>query len=135
MKKFQQNLSRELKRSNPDRLKLESQCISAIAFGADDMDDEDTDGLIRDDPLRCPLWIIVINIVAMEMLRSKLPPGNNCGHLSECYITGRPTQAENILPTLFICQIYLLVKLTQYNYKYSKVEQKIFSKFHNKKIQ
>jgi hypothetical protein len=75
MKKFQQNLSRELKRSNPDRLKLESQCISAIAFGADDMDDEDTDGLIRDDPLRCPLWIIVINIVAMEMLRSKLPPG------------------------------------------------------------
>jgi len=85
MKKFQQNLSRELKRSNPDRLKLESQCISAIAFGADelatDADLEDGDssanGLIRDrdDPLRCPLWIIVINIVAMEMLRSKLPPG------------------------------------------------------------
>ena len=87
MKKFQQNLSRELKRSNPDRLKLESQCISAIAFGADelatDADLEDGDssanGLIRDrdDPLRCPLWIIVINIVAMEMLRSKLPPGSS----------------------------------------------------------
>ena len=84
MKKFQQNLSRELKRSNPDRLKLESQCISAIAFGADELEDltpEDgpQDGLIRDrdDPLRCPLWIIVINIVAMEMLRSKLPPGSS----------------------------------------------------------
>ena len=73
-------MSRELKRANPDRLKLENQCISAIAFGGNNSDDEDS---IEDnnpgssDPLRSPLWIIVINIVAMEMLRSKLPPGNN----------------------------------------------------------
>ena len=30
---------------------------------------------VSDDPLRSPLWILVVNIVAMEMLRSKLPPG------------------------------------------------------------
>ena len=34
MKKFQQNLSRELKRPYPDRRKLESQCLSAMAFAA-----------------------------------------------------------------------------------------------------
>lgn len=76
-------MSRELKRSAPpDRLKLENQCISAIAFGGmGDDDDEDNppipghESLTRDDPLRAPLWILVINIVAMEMLRSKLPPG------------------------------------------------------------
>ena len=85
MKKFQQNMSRELKRSNPDRIKLENQCISAIAFGGFDMDETSSgsdgsssmpnESLNRDDPLRAPLWILVINIVAMEMLRSKLPPG------------------------------------------------------------
>ena len=79
MKKFQQNMSRELKRSSPDRLKLENQCISAIAFGSSDIEDneesEDNTETHSDDPLRSPLWILVINIVAMEMLRSKLPPG------------------------------------------------------------
>ena len=57
---------------------MESQCISAIAFGAADEDEDDIseEGVVsRDDPLQCPIWIIVINIVAMEMLRSKLPPG------------------------------------------------------------
>jgi len=87
MKKFQQNMSRELKRSNPDRIKLENQCISAIAFGGFDMDETSSgsdgsssmpnESLNRDDPLRAPLWILVINIVAMEMLRSKLPPGTS----------------------------------------------------------
>ena len=32
MKKFQLNVSRELKRGYPDRRRLESQCISVIAF-------------------------------------------------------------------------------------------------------
>ena len=41
MKKFQQNMSRELKRSSPDRLKLENQCISAIAFGSSDTEEEE----------------------------------------------------------------------------------------------
>ncbi len=26
------------------------------------------------DLLDCPIWILVVNIVAMEMLRAKLPP-------------------------------------------------------------
>ena len=85
MKKFQQNMSRELKRANPDRLKLENQCISAIAFGGNNEEDHDldsTDNNSSNDPLRSPLWIIVINIVAMEMLRSKLPPGNNTVNLN-----------------------------------------------------
>jgi len=80
MKKFQQNMSRELKRSSPDRLKLENQCISAIAFGSSDTEEEEEEHdnstkTDSDDPLRSPLWILVVNIVAMEMLRSKLPPG------------------------------------------------------------
>jgi len=80
MKKFQQNMSRELKRSSPDRLKLENQCISAIAFGNSDPEEDEGDNdnstkTESDDPLRSPLWILVVNIVAMEMLRSKLPPG------------------------------------------------------------
>ena len=43
MKKFQQNMSRELKRSSPDRLKLENQCISAIAFGSSDVEEGEGD--------------------------------------------------------------------------------------------
>ena len=64
MKKFQGNVSRELKRAYPDRRRLEWQCITAIAF-------------VRSEPelLECPSWVMIINIVAMDMLKSKLPPG------------------------------------------------------------
>lgn len=64
MKKFQQNVSRELRRAYPDRRRLECQCLSAVAF-------------VRAEPdlLDCPIWILVINVVAMDMLKSKLPPG------------------------------------------------------------
>jgi len=66
MKKFQQNMSRELKRPYPDRRKLEAQCVSVVAFG---------NGVTADtDILDWPIWILCINIVAIEMLRSKLPP-------------------------------------------------------------
>ncbi|XP_034243150.1 uncharacterized protein LOC117646377 isoform X2 [Thrips palmi] len=63
MKKFQQNVSRELRRAYPDRRRLECQCLSAVAF-------------VRAEPdlLDCPIWILVINVVAMDMLKSKLPP-------------------------------------------------------------
>merc|ERR1712045_566005 len=66
MKKFEQNISREMKRSYPDRRRLEYQCISAIAF-------------VRNDAniLECPCWIMLINVVAMDMLKSKMPPVKN----------------------------------------------------------
>lgn len=63
MKKYQTNLNRELQRQYPDRRKLEAQCISLVSFGTS-----------QSDILDCPIWILVINVVAMEMLRSKLPP-------------------------------------------------------------
>ena len=46
----------------------EGQCISVISFGNQASDANDPD------LLDCPIWILVINIVAMEMLRAKLPP-------------------------------------------------------------
>jgi len=63
MKKFQQNVGRELKRAYPDRRKLEAQCISAVAF-------------VRNEPdiLQQPCWVMLINVVAMDMLKSKIPP-------------------------------------------------------------
>jgi len=63
MKKFQQNVARELKRAYPDRRKLEAQCISAVAF-------------VRNEPdvLEQPCWVMLINVVAMDMLKSKIPP-------------------------------------------------------------
>lgn len=63
MKKFQHNVSKELKRAYPDRRKLELQCISAVAFVKNEAD-----------ILDCPCWVMMINIVAMDMLKSKLPP-------------------------------------------------------------
>lgn len=63
MKKFQQNVNRELKRQYPDRRKLESQCISLISFGTS-----------SSEILDCPIWVLIINVVAMEMLRTKIPP-------------------------------------------------------------
>merc|ERR1712110_1042394 len=66
MKKFQQNVSREMRRAYPDRRKLECQCISAIAFVRNE-----------NDILDCPCWIMLINIVAMDMLKSKMPPIKN----------------------------------------------------------
>jgi hypothetical protein len=62
MKKFQQNVNRELKRPYPERLKLESQCISTLA-------------LVRGETevLDCPVWVMLINVVALEMLKAKMP--------------------------------------------------------------
>lgn len=66
MKKFQQNVNREMKRTYPDRRKLENQCISAIAFVRNEQELLDS-----------PIWIMLINIVALEMLRVKLPAGKS----------------------------------------------------------
>ncbi|KAK7592727.1 hypothetical protein V9T40_007479 [Parthenolecanium corni] len=63
MKKFQSNVSRELRRAYPDRRRLECQCLSAIAFVKSE-----------NELLDCPIWVLIINVVAMDMLKSKLPP-------------------------------------------------------------
>ena len=41
------------------------QCISAVAFVKHETD-----------ILEQPCWVMLINIVAMDMLKSKIPPGN-----------------------------------------------------------
>ncbi len=63
MKKFQANISRELKCAYPDRRKLEDQCICCVAFVKD-----------ANDILDVPVWVMIINIVALDMLKTKLPP-------------------------------------------------------------
>lgn len=63
MAKFQANLKRELRNAYPDRRRLEKQCLSAVAFVKNDRE-----------LLDCPIWILIINVVAIEMLKSKLPP-------------------------------------------------------------
>ncbi|EDW58737.1 uncharacterized protein [Drosophila virilis] len=63
MKKFQSNVNRELRRAYPDRRRLETQCLSAVAFVKSE-----------NDILECPIWVLIVNVVAMDMLKSKLPP-------------------------------------------------------------
>lgn len=63
VKKFQSNINRELKQAYPDRKRLELQCLSAISFVRNESD-----------VLNCPIWVLVINVVAMDMLKSKMPP-------------------------------------------------------------
>jgi len=78
-------VSRELKRAYPDRRKLECQCICAVAFVKNEVDLLDS-----------PCWIMLINIVAMDMLKSKIPPGENIFRtiarpvrLAECLMVNR----------------------------------------------
>lgn len=70
MKKFTGNVQKELLSAYPDRKRLEAQCISCIAFARDSAD-----------ILNLPCWVMLINIVAMDMLRSKLVPGKSTTRL------------------------------------------------------
>ncbi|XP_058803640.1 uncharacterized protein LOC131671312 isoform X2 [Phymastichus coffea] len=63
MNKFQTNLSRETRRSYPDRRRLETQCLSAVVFVRTEAD-----------ILQCPVWVLIVNVVGLDMLKSKLPP-------------------------------------------------------------
>lgn len=65
MGKFEKAILRELKSAYPDRRKLEAQCIVVVAF-------------VRDNPnsiLDLPIYVMIINIVALDLLKSKLNPG------------------------------------------------------------
>ncbi len=63
MKKFQSMVHRELRCAYPDRKSLEAKCISFIGFVRD-----------ASDVLDLPVWIMIVNIIALDMLKSKLPP-------------------------------------------------------------
>ena len=62
MRRFIQNIAQEMKGPYLSRRKLELQCITNITFGRNDANH-----------LESPCWIMVVNIVALDMLRSKLP--------------------------------------------------------------
>ncbi|XP_074605041.1 uncharacterized protein LOC141858242 isoform X2 [Brevipalpus obovatus] len=62
MKKFQNGISKELRSAYPDRRRLENQCINVIAFVKD-----------SNNIMDLPVWCMIINIVALDMLKSKLP--------------------------------------------------------------
>lgn len=62
IKKFQQNITKELRNNYPNRQKLEAQCIIVIGFVKD-----------ADNILEMPVWCMLINIVALDMLKSRLP--------------------------------------------------------------
>lgn len=66
MKKFIQNIDRELRNSYPDRKKLENQCIILISFARDAVD-----------ILDLPSYVMIINIVAIDMLKSRIPNGSD----------------------------------------------------------
>jgi len=84
MKKFQQNVNREIKRQYPDRRKLESQCISLVSFGTS-----------SSDILDCPIWILIINVVAMEMLRTKIPQVTSLAMLDNRRMVGGGSSDED----------------------------------------
>ncbi|XP_054157601.1 uncharacterized protein LOC128955946 [Oppia nitens] len=62
MKTFQTDVFNELRNSYPDRRKLEIQCISCMAFVR-----QETNVLDQ------PIWMMLINIVALDMLKTKFP--------------------------------------------------------------
>lgn len=74
MKKFQSNVNRELSRAYPDRRRLETQCLSVLCFVKSE-----------NEILDCPIWILIVNVVAIDMLKSKLPLGK-CEYEIEHYL-------------------------------------------------
>jgi len=56
-------VSRELRRAYPDRRKLEIECITAVSFVKQESE-----------LLSCPCWMMIINLVAMDMLKARIPP-------------------------------------------------------------
>jgi len=63
MKKFASNVSRELRRAYPDRRKLELECVTAVSFVKQETE-----------LLGCPCWMMIVNLVAMDMLKARIPP-------------------------------------------------------------
>lgn len=61
LNKFKCNIFKELNNGRADRNKLESQCICSVIF----IRESSTNELFH------PIWLLLINIVALDFLRSK----------------------------------------------------------------
>lgn len=74
--KFQDNMSREFRKQKPNRRLLEQQCFSIV-------------GLTKNakNNLDLPVWVIIINVVAIEMLKEQLASfkqnNNNKSHIDD----------------------------------------------------
>lgn len=62
VKKFSASINSELNKTYPDRKKLENQCMFAISFVKDSRE-----------ILNCSCWVIIINVLALDMLQAKFP--------------------------------------------------------------
>lgn len=78
IRSFQASITAELKTTYPQARKLESQCITAITFGKES-------GNI--DLMESPSWIMIINIVALELLRSELPTVNLVNSINQSLVS------------------------------------------------
>jgi hypothetical protein len=118
MKKFQQNVNREMKRAYPDRLKLECQCISTIAFAKNEPELLDS-----------PIWVMLINVVALEMLKAKMPVQGKLIHEKYNLIKRQPTLRGIDLSkkmSIFTLFFYRLHKIS-----YSLISHKVNFKTNN----
>jgi len=84
IKKFQSNIEKELRSAYPDRKKLENQCISIFA-------------LVQDMPelLEIPCYVLIVNIVAIDMLKSRLPIADRRPKLLNLSIDKKQTDQES----------------------------------------
>ena len=77
IKKFKQNLSREVKRPKPDWKKIESQVkykvIGILFTKCFPIQVISSFSFIKnpDNVLDCPVWVMIVNIVALEMVQTK----------------------------------------------------------------
>lgn len=83
MNKFKKILERESRRPCPNRRRLQSQCISIISFVVDDQK-----------LLNLPSWIMIINIVAIDLLRSEI------GLIDSQDLFGQPAAPPPLPPSI-----------------------------------
>ncbi|XP_005181519.1 uncharacterized protein LOC101899682 [Musca domestica] len=90
MRKFTTNINREMGRAYPESSRLQRQCLSAISLV------KSNNNLIN-----CPLWILVINVVAIDMLKNRLQslPKAMTGNGSEDPYSTIESQVGLIYPT------------------------------------
>ncbi|XP_037950736.1 uncharacterized protein LOC119681571 [Teleopsis dalmanni] len=61
MRKYTTNINREFSRTYPESSRLERQCLSAVSLVKS-----------NNNIINSPLWILVINVVAIDMLKNRL---------------------------------------------------------------